>query len=200
MSISYAVFCLKMLRRPPRSPLFPYTTLFRSMTQSLLSRGGEAGEAARARCLKLLLRVAELALADGNGAEALRIAQEAKPHLTAGPVADAFERSEEHTSELQSHVNLVCRLLLENAPPTPEISTLSLHDALPIYDAVAAEPRRRGRGGGAGAVPEAAAAGGGAGAGGRQRRGGAADRPGGEAAPDGRAGGGRLREIGRAHV
>src|SRR5690606_39230134 len=41
-------------------------------------------------------------------------------------------RSEEHTSELQSRENLVCRLLLENSPAAPQISTLSLHDALPI--------------------------------------------------------------------
>src|SRR5438094_952139 len=40
-------------------------------------------------------------------------------------------RSEEHTSELQSPYDLVCRLLLDTAPPTP--STLSLHDALPIF-------------------------------------------------------------------
>src|SRR5690242_2255496 len=40
-------------------------------------------------------------------------------------------RSEEHTSELQSHVNLVCRLLLDSA--STEIYTLSLHDALPIF-------------------------------------------------------------------
>src|SRR5690242_20298401 len=43
----------------------------------------------------------------------------------------AERRSEEHTSELQSHVNLVCRLLLE-APTTTQLYTLSLHDALPI--------------------------------------------------------------------
>ena len=46
------------------------------------------------------------------------------------------QRSEEHTSELQSHLNLVCRLLLEknffNDTATTEIYTLSLHDALPI--------------------------------------------------------------------
>src|SRR5207237_1231593 len=41
-------------------------------------------------------------------------------------------RSEEHTSELQSHLNLVCRLLLANAPAPPRLFNLSLHDALPI--------------------------------------------------------------------
>ena len=50
---------------------------------------------------------------------------------------DKLTRSEEHTSELQSHLNLVCRLLLEknffNDTATTEIYTLSLHDALPIF-------------------------------------------------------------------
>src|SRR5438445_456669 len=46
-------------------------------------------------------------------------------------IGDA-DRSEEHTSELQSRQYLVCRLLLENSPPPPVIFTLSLHDALPI--------------------------------------------------------------------
>src|SRR6202041_3963535 len=65
-----------MIRRPPRSTLFPYTTLFRSSTQ-----GG---------------RMATYLIV-GAGAIGTVVA----------------ERSEEHTSELQSHVNLVCRLLLE---------------------------------------------------------------------------------------
>src|SRR5438034_3568202 len=66
-----------MLRRPPRSTLFPYTTLFRSAS------GGE---------------LAELGLVE----------------RAVGPVLDGFQaRSEEHTSELQSHSDLVCRLLLE---------------------------------------------------------------------------------------
>src|SRR6266571_4991201 len=117
-----------MIRRPPRSTLFPYTTLFRSRS------GCSPTPAPRA------------------------------PRTSTSPTP----RSEEHTSELQSHVNLVCRLLLEKkkiapvlahifdvsapvelvlpqiarvSPPfffffndtaTTEIYTLSLHDALPI--------------------------------------------------------------------
>src|SRR4051812_49811442 len=72
-----------MIRRPPRSTLFPYTTLFRSVDHRQL-----AGAAARA----------------------------GRRHHRAGdfPVGPGHQgRSEEHTSELQSHVNLVCRLLLE---------------------------------------------------------------------------------------
>src|SRR5277367_2733565 len=114
-----------MIRRPPRSTLFPYTTLFRS-------------QARRAPKLPSALGAAVRAASD--------------------------LRSEEHTSELQSHHDLVCRLLLEkkkqlrcsersptgsgatavaawpagtgrfffNDTATAEISTLSLHDDLPI--------------------------------------------------------------------
>src|SRR5260370_11072793 len=64
-----------MIRRPPRSTLFPYTTLFRSPLQWRAAAGGGAGAGAGRRRLSA--------------------------------------RSEEHTSELQSHLNLVCPLLLE---------------------------------------------------------------------------------------
>src|SRR5574342_468789 len=93
-----------MIRRPPRSTLFPYTTLFRSRS------GGKPPP--------------------GNGGNPRSCAPSAS-------------RSEEHTSELQSPPDLVCRLLLEkkkkkinifffNDTATTEIYTLSLHDALPI--------------------------------------------------------------------
>src|SRR5437016_11125244 len=77
-----------MIRRPPRSTLFPYTTLFRS---DLGGRGADAVTYARA-----LARIGR----EGTGVRTF--------------AADAGEgRSEEHTSELQSLTNLVCRLLLE---------------------------------------------------------------------------------------
>src|SRR3712207_8670579 len=92
-----------MIRRPPRSTLFPYTTLFRSTT----------GEALRAA-----------ALAIQSAAAALQAA--AAVQAPAGPASEAPAvsptRSEEHTSELQSRQYLVCRLLLEqkqNHPPLP---------------------------------------------------------------------------------
>src|SRR6266487_4568254 len=134
-SLFFSVFFFLMIRRPPRSTLFPYTTLFRSR----LSQAGSGIEPVRGK----------------------------------GPTRQA--RSEEHTSELQSPVHLVCRLLLEkkktiankthegvplecrrrgtlgwdgrsprcspawvllcfffNDTATTEIYTLSLHDALPI--------------------------------------------------------------------
>src|SRR5256885_7804386 len=76
-----------MIRRPPRSTLFPYTTLFRSVHGRCRSR-----RAARREALRGAL-VALGRLRDGGGEELVR--------------------SEEHTSELQSPCNLVCRLLLE---------------------------------------------------------------------------------------
>src|SRR3712207_6988782 len=84
-----------MIRRPPRSTLFPYTTLFRS--------DGVAGEDPGAVELVQLLEAAGQVhdVADRRVLETLRRAD----------VAD--QRSEEHTSELQSRQYLVCRLLLE---------------------------------------------------------------------------------------
>src|SRR5260370_2275332 len=76
-----------MIRRPPRSTLFPYTTLFRSQDTALAEAiQGPAGERRR-----------------NGGADAERPRRQARGGV----------RSEEHTSELQSHLNLVCRLLLE---------------------------------------------------------------------------------------
>src|SRR4051812_49680009 len=81
-----------MTRRPPRSTLFPYTTLFRSLP------GGCA-----------------------RGAD--RRGQRSGPAPDSGRLAAPRrgERSEEHTSELQSHVNLVCRLLLEKKKSRPDL-------------------------------------------------------------------------------
>src|SRR2546422_8403640 len=81
-----------MIRRPPRSTLFPYTTLFRSAGGAARDDGGRDGQPL------LLLGPA----GDRHG----------------GPAGDRLqargaERSEEHTSELQSRLHLVCRLLLE---------------------------------------------------------------------------------------
>src|SRR5260370_32085530 len=86
-----------MIRRPPRSTLFPYTTLFRSCGE--LASGAPHDMEPRHRVSGLRLA----ALDPG------RQRQEADS-AGAQPLVD---RSEEHTSELQSHLNLVCRLLLE---------------------------------------------------------------------------------------
>src|SRR2546430_12078175 len=94
-----------MIRRPPRSTLFPYTTLFRS------DSGGDVGD----RFLKTRH-------------------QAIVPHPR-----QALHRSEEHTSELQSQSNLVCRLLLEKKKKQAVVVALSslLHTALspPLRDA-----------------------------------------------------------------
>src|SRR3712207_8676675 len=89
-----------MIRRPPRSTLFPYTTLFRS------------AEDAGARLLGVDRAVDEERLA---GPEQLEVGEEEGAVLAAVPPVAALAelRSEEHTSELQSRQYLVCRLLLE---------------------------------------------------------------------------------------
>src|SRR5256885_7987805 len=98
-----------MIRRPPRSTLFPYTTLFRSV---------------RAYALRVHVDGQDLGLGRLEG-------------LAGAEVARVLQRSEEHTSELQSPCNLVCRLLLEKKksirtvkPSTVEYSansTISTH-------------------------------------------------------------------------
>src|SRR2546430_10366238 len=95
-----------MIRRPPRSTLFPYTTLFRSHEQD--------AEPAR------------VDLANAVEHEALERGREPRRRLV--------ERSEEHTSELQSQSNLVCRLLLEKkkheSPSCSSLPTSSIHGSV----------------------------------------------------------------------
>src|SRR2546422_6352604 len=78
-----------MIRRPPRSTLFPYTTLFRSVCVPEEPRRASSGRVPSPHRRR--------------GAD----------HATRGQRRDLVERSEEHTSELQSRLHLVCRLLLE---------------------------------------------------------------------------------------
>src|SRR3712207_8624074 len=89
-----------MIRRPPRSTLFPYTTLFRSRVVNLAAGEGHPPAAMDMSFANLALAVEHLAL---HGADL--------PHRVL-PVPQEI-RSEEHTSELQSRQYLVCRLLLE---------------------------------------------------------------------------------------
>src|SRR5258708_27303250 len=97
-----------MIRRPPRSTLFPYTTLFRSDRhregQDADREVPDGGGGARGRHANGVLR-AERPAARGGGAGPLAGEQ--------GGGAAEGGRSEEHTSELQSPDHLVCRLLLE---------------------------------------------------------------------------------------
>src|SRR2546426_2096247 len=93
----YLFFFFLMIRRPPRSTLFPYTTLFRSIQ---IRASDEAGNTA----------------SRGIPAE-IRPRKFPKDTIE---IKDAFlQRSEEHTSELQSPCNLVCRLLLEKKKKQP---------------------------------------------------------------------------------
>src|SRR3712207_7402955 len=102
-----------MIRRPPRSTLFPYTTLFRSVRQlvaerRVLPRGAErvAGEVGE---LDEQLAGADRVRADERGDRGERVVDEVRRDL--GPQRPDLGRSEEHTSELQSRQYLVCRLL-----------------------------------------------------------------------------------------
>src|SRR5687768_18167799 len=92
---SNTYFFFIMLRRPPRSTLFPYTTLFRS-------HGGGSQQ-----------RMA----ADGRGCEHVTL-------FVDDEKGDVFTRSEEHTSELQSRLHLVCRLLLEKKKTMTRIRSI----------------------------------------------------------------------------
>src|SRR5688572_31316325 len=97
-----------MLRRPPRSTLFPYTTLFRSADR--------AGRGVRPQDVQPRPRHPRVAQArrDPPRAHARREERLAHPRRRDRPADGGVEeRSEEHTSELQSQSNLVCRLLLE---------------------------------------------------------------------------------------
>src|SRR3712207_7733425 len=97
-----------MIRRPPRSTLFPYTTLFRSEADRV---GDRRRRVARAHDVVLgLVDRAERREAAVLADRAQAIAATGEDLVRVGLVAD---RSEEHTSELQSRQYLVCRLLLE---------------------------------------------------------------------------------------
>src|SRR2546428_5444984 len=97
------IFFFLMIRRPPRSTLFPYTTLFRSSSRApdprLPSRGGQRAVPSR-----------------GYPASFFRIRRANRRPL----------RSEEHTSELQSRSDLVCRLLLVKKYSSPSLITFAL--------------------------------------------------------------------------
>src|SRR5688572_32056527 len=97
-----------MLRRPPRSTLFPYTTLFRSRPPAIGSAWAFPAQEPMTR-----LKVSFLAI------------------LSPLQTASTSLRSEEHTSELQSQSNLVCRLLLEKKNHNYKLHVLCQQDVVP---------------------------------------------------------------------
>src|SRR2546430_10082399 len=100
-----------MIRRPPRSTLFPYTPLFRSKITGWLNVARVEAPARASLAGSLVLVLLKLAVANGSkGAKPRKIAF--REVSTAS--REMATRSEEHTSELQSQSNLVCRLLLAN--------------------------------------------------------------------------------------
>src|SRR5256885_7572058 len=90
-----------MIRRPPRSTLFPYTTLFRSVVQDQVHQHGWARV------------IVEVRTATGAHVPEGALSSTAAVTNQRAEIQRAQGRSEEHTSELQSPCNLVCRLLLE---------------------------------------------------------------------------------------
>src|SRR3712207_8346300 len=98
-----------MIRRPPRSTLFPYTTLFRSKAPLKVNHGAPAGTLAKRAHVQNQFRGKD-AMIDFELTEEHRALVQTVREFARGEVAP---RSEEHTSELQSRQYLVCRLLLE---------------------------------------------------------------------------------------
>src|SRR2546430_12519700 len=100
MARDVLLFFFLMIRRPPRSTLFPYTTLFRSLRMFAAGRGYEP-----ARILASWRRASRINRRSGT--------LPGLPVTSTEAIVRPRRRSEEHTSELQSQSNLVCRLLLE---------------------------------------------------------------------------------------
>src|SRR3989442_5605787 len=102
-------FFFLMIRRPPRSTLFPYTTLFRSGVERLLELTGESPQLVGVReALRFGLEGLVLSELGGRPLDLLQ----------------DVARSEEHTSELQSRPHLVCRLLLEKKKDESRVAYL----------------------------------------------------------------------------
>src|SRR4051812_49752536 len=107
LSLAFFFFFFLMIRPPPISTLFPYTTLFRSVVRAVAQHDGQEVDAVALR--ERLLQLEAVAVRIAGNINERRV--DCRPR--ARPDAARVDRSEGHTSELQSHVNLVCRLLLE---------------------------------------------------------------------------------------
>src|SRR5256885_8745696 len=120
-----------MIRRPPRSTLFPYTTLFRSLICSRILIFSFSKDSSKS--LRILSHVSSRPLSFGEF--------ESSAYRCFNKTLSSCNRSEEHTSELQSPCNLVCRLLLEKkksnneSPTTPHPKTIHhnhSHSIIPL--------------------------------------------------------------------
>src|SRR5437762_2198882 len=129
---SYPAFFLTALCCAQRSTLFPYTALFRSEVEP---------QQARRRLRRIAHQVMVVGPHDGDEEVAHGVTQPRGPEAQERPeggngrraqLQDQHGRSEEHTSELQSPMYLVSRLLLDSTMLRSEIDPLSLHGALPI--------------------------------------------------------------------
>src|SRR2546426_9050866 len=115
-----------MIRRPPRSTLFPYTTLFRSPRALELALAGRAALILSVECAVYFYPAAPNQVVNACYAAGFRTVHRgvlgdelvAREYLDLWADGDWGTRSEEHTSELQSPCNLVCRLLLEKKKKT----------------------------------------------------------------------------------
>src|SRR2546429_1189579 len=110
--LPFLLFFFLMIRRPPRSTLFPYTTLFRSCLLALLVSPAIRAYNRVSVYLAFFALLSVALLLEG---------------LFRRYQSSAGTRSEEHTSELQSRLHLVCRLLLEKKKPT---KTMPPHPAI----------------------------------------------------------------------
>src|SRR5256885_12525762 len=99
-----------MIRRPPRSTLFPYTTLFRSLLER--AGDGKVQEVILATSFTAEGEATAHAISEALKARGIHVTRLARG-VPIGSELEYVDRSEEHTSELQSPCNLVCRLLLE---------------------------------------------------------------------------------------
>src|SRR5256886_3775324 len=125
-----------MIRRPPRSPLFPYTTLFRSspVRRARCSRRYSGRLPASERPSLRLRRLA------------LPVLEVSRQNPLTQPRFPNLRRSEEHTSELQSQSNLVCRLLLEKKKKHHSVTTALLYiilSAAPRHTHLCIQHRQR---------------------------------------------------------
>src|SRR5260221_1313068 len=131
------LFFFLMIRRPPRSTLFPYTTLFRSRSDSLLAWGEHAQPAAEPWLGQHgpVLGLGRLDHQERH-ARGVGLAQQREDRV-------GLPRSEEHTSELQSHSDLVCRLLLEKKKhhDTVDIADNQDRRGRPLHDPKRIIPR-----------------------------------------------------------